>query len=171
MVNGVGGGNGDGSGASSSGLGVAAAPPAHEHKRRRLFFSDDDDEAYPTTAQPTPADRRCFVTVGATAGFGALLEEVGSPDFLRCLADHGFTSLAVQCGPDYDAFQEHIAGLSDQDRHGVDIRCFGYTADMNEYMLACRGEANVRRAGCVISHGGMFAFLLPSRKSRLARSS
>jgi beta-1,4-N-acetylglucosaminyltransferase len=98
--------------------------------------------------------RRCFVTIGATAGFRSLLEEVLSSKFLESLAAHGFTTMDVQCGPDLKAFEGRLATLSEDERHGICVRSFGYTDDMESHLLACRGEQGVRPAGVVISHGG-----------------
>jgi beta-1,4-N-acetylglucosaminyltransferase len=76
---------------------------------------------------------------------------------LESLAAHGFTTLDVQCGPDLEYFRERIINLSNEEKHGVSVRYFGYTETMNAHMMACRGELNVRLAGCVISHAGKFA--------------
>ncbi|AEO64554.1 glycosyltransferase family 1 protein [Thermothielavioides terrestris NRRL 8126] len=154
MVNDVNGVNGSGGGGPGRGSMIVLAAPPRETKRRRSDVFDDLDPAHQSTAQPMLAGRRCFVTVGATASFRALLDEVSTPEFLRCLADHGFTVLEAQCGPDLAAFQDRVASLTELGRHGVEIRCFDYTGDLVSHIEACRGEANVRRAGCVISHGG-----------------
>ncbi|KAG7286337.1 hypothetical protein NEMBOFW57_008646 [Staphylotrichum longicolle] len=162
MVNGTNGVGGDGDGVLSFGSNTAAAAQAREKKRQRiddsgLFENENGLKAHQTTAPPSRPSlpgRRCFVTVGATAGFRSLLEEVSSAGFLQGLAEHGYTLLDVQCGPDQAAFDDRIAGLRNEDRHGVEVRSFAYTSEMQEYVLACRGEQNVRPAGCVISHGG-----------------
>ncbi|KAK0615019.1 glycosyltransferase family 28 C-terminal domain-containing protein [Bombardia bombarda] len=98
--------------------------------------------------------RRCFVTIGATAGFRQLLDEIIQPAFLTCLAEHGFDMLEVQCGPDHDWFAQQTGSLEKEATHGVEIRSFEYTKDMQSHMLECRGEAGVRLAGCIISHAG-----------------
>lgn len=98
--------------------------------------------------------RRCFVTIGATAAFRALLDEVSTADFLRCLAEHGYGRLDVQCGPDLDYFRARMANLGGDERHGIAINYFAYTDDMDGYILACRSERGVRPAGCVIAHAG-----------------
>jgi len=98
--------------------------------------------------------RRCFVTIGATAAFRQLLVEIIQPEFLKCLSDNGFDVLEVQCGPDYDWFQEQVNALAETSKHGIDITCFALTNNMASHMLACRGEAGIRLAGCVISHAG-----------------
>ncbi|KAK3900438.1 glycosyltransferase [Staphylotrichum tortipilum] len=133
---------------------AASAAPARENKRRRNDSLDDARaRAHPTTAIPAPG-RRCFVTIGATAGFGSLLEEVSSARFFQALAQHDYTVLEVQCGPDLAAFDSRVARLSDADKYGVAVRSFSYTDEMDEHIVACRGEASARPAGCVISHAG-----------------
>lgn len=123
-----------------------------EHKRQRV--DGHDGQTNLDVEHPSLPGRRCFVTVGATASFRVLIEEVSSPTFLQCLAEHGYTRLDVQCGPDYQLFEQRINSLRDEDKHGIEIGMFAYTDAMADYMLACRGEAGVRPAGCVISHGG-----------------
>lgn len=112
--------------------------------------------------------RKCFVTVGATAGFRPLLEAVLQPEFLSCLAVYHYDRLEVQCGPDQDYrwFQEQLARITDF--HGISIHAFTYTSDLKSHILDCRGErmGNVqfKLAGCVISHAGKH---LCSRRSSL----
>ncbi|KAK3682112.1 glycosyltransferase family 28 C-terminal domain-containing protein [Podospora appendiculata] len=101
-----------------------------------------------------PLSRRCFVTIGATAGFRQLLAEIIQPEFLQCLSRHGFDELDVQCGPDHPWFEEHTKTLNDTQTYGIQIRSFEYTKNMQEHMLACRSQPGVRQAGCVISHAG-----------------
>ncbi|KAJ4302561.1 N-acetylglucosaminyldiphosphodolichol N-acetylglucosaminyltransferase catalytic subunit alg13 [Collariella sp. IMI 366227] len=123
-----------------------------EHKRRRTAHCGDGDGADQTP--PEMPGRRCFVTIGATAGFRSLLEEVSSPPFFACLAAHGFADLHVQCGPDRTFFAARVAALSEQQRHGLAVVSFDYTDEMTANILACRGEDGVRPAGCVLAHGG-----------------
>lgn len=134
-----------------------------EYKRQR---SDGRNGQTNNIEHPSLPGRRCFVTVGATASFRALVEEVSTPTFLRSLAQHGYTRLDVQCGPDYQLFEQRVNSLGDEDKHGIAIGMFAYTDAMASYMLNCRGEANVRPAGCVISHGGEFPRLTPPTLSR-----
>ncbi len=168
------------------GNGVEGDGPAQarEHKRPRVdefdssldlnFFENETGRRahHPKhTAPPASPARRCFVTVGATAGFRSLLDEVSSPAFLRALAGHGYVRLDVQCGPDLAAFEERVARLRDNDTRGVDVRPFAYTGDMMEHLVACRGERGVRPAGCVISHGGKSSFISPAALHVVATNS
>ncbi|KAK3305344.1 glycosyltransferase family 1 protein [Chaetomium strumarium] len=151
MGNGI---NREGDGSSSSGSDTVTPPQARKSTFKRIDSCDGRAQAHQNTAQPVLPGRRCFVTVGATAGFTALLEEVSTPDFLRCLGEHGYRFLDVQCGPDFALFHQRISNLSDEEKGGVSVQYFGYTPDILGYILSCRGEENVRPAGCVISHGG-----------------
>lgn len=161
VANGV---EGGGDGAPSSGSdAVTAAQTRTGNCQQNVFFIDKVCQAHQPAAPAAPAapatpptlpGRRCFVTVGATAAFASLLDEVGSAGFLQSLAENGFTTLDVQCGPGLASFEERMAGISDQDRHGVEVASFAYTQAMEAYLQNCRGERGVRLAGCVIAHGG-----------------
>ncbi|KAL2016386.1 hypothetical protein VTK56DRAFT_3808 [Thermocarpiscus australiensis] len=135
---------------------MSSAGSEPETKRPRV--EDEGGEAHPdadaAAEHRSLPGRRCFVTIGATAGFRALLDEVSTPGFLQCLARHGYSALTVQCGPDYGWFTERVNNLSAEDKHGISISSFQYTDSMIWHILNCRGEANVRLAGCVISHAG-----------------
>jgi beta-1,4-N-acetylglucosaminyltransferase len=130
----------------SHGLGTDTASQARELKRQRIDS--------PVDGLKTQPDRCCFVTVGATAGFRSLLDEVTTVGFFDCLAKHGYTSLHIQCGPDLAAVEGRIASLSDEEKRGISAHCFHYTDDMTAHIVKCRGQDNLRLAGCVISHGG-----------------
>jgi beta-1,4-N-acetylglucosaminyltransferase len=167
MVNGANGVEGGGDGASSSGSDAVTAVQARTRKHQQNdFFIDKVCHAHQPTAPaapPTLPGRRCFVTVGATAAFASLLDEVASAGFLQSLAENGFTTLDVQCGPGLASFEERMAGISDQDRHGVEVASFANPLAMAGYLHNCRGEQGVRLAGCVIAHGGKLWFHLVSR--------
>jgi UDP-N-acetylglucosamine transferase subunit ALG13 len=102
--------------------------------------------------------RKCFVTVGATAGFRQLLNEILEPRFLERLVEFDYDLLEVQCGPDYEWFSRKIEESGSN--HGLHIQSFKYTQDMKAHMLECRGEKGGRGVGCVISHAGECACIL-----------
>lgn len=131
---------------SNYGLGTNTASQARELKRQRIDSPVDGLQAQP--------GRCCFVTVGATAGFRSLLNEITTAGFLDCLAKHGYTSLNIQCGPDLTTVESRIASLSDDEKRGISVRCFHYTDEMTTHIVNCRGQDGVRLAGCVIAHGG-----------------
>ncbi|KAI1439092.1 hypothetical protein GGR50DRAFT_176 [Xylaria sp. CBS 124048] len=100
--------------------------------------------------------RAAFVTIGATAGFRGLLEEVVSHEFLATLKSLNFTDLIVQCGPDLEYF-EAIKPQDAQKSYGVYISTFAYAPDLEKYFTqASRGgdETGKRDCGVIISHAG-----------------
>lgn len=112
--------------------------------------------------------RRCFATVGATASFIKLLREVLEPQFLDCLGARGFSELVVQTGPDHDWALKQIESLGQQSETAQDgnknsrwpaIEVVSYTTDMPSLMLPCRGEAQRRLPGAMISHAGSGSIL------------
>lgn len=103
-----------------------------------------------------PLKRRCFVTVGSIASFRDLLAEVLQPKFIEALKLAKFTSLELQCGPDYKWCKAQVEKLEDSMKeNGISIRCFDYTDTMKAHMLKCRGVAGKQGAGCIISHAGI----------------
>ncbi|KAI0102751.1 glycosyltransferase family 28 C-terminal domain-containing protein [Nemania sp. FL0031] len=100
--------------------------------------------------------RTAFVTIGATAGFRALLYEVISEKFLLTLKSHGFTNLIVQCGPDLEYFNS-IRPYHALKSYGLEITAFSYAPDLRPYFnqaASSEENNNMRRAGVVISHAG-----------------
>ncbi|TLS29555.1 hypothetical protein PpBr36_01913, partial [Pyricularia pennisetigena] len=95
--------------------------------------------------------RHAFVTIGATAGFRSLLEQVLRPEFLRWMRAYGFARMTVQCGSDLDWFRSSLAAA---DTCGVEVECFRYTTSMRDYILPCRPVEGVANAGIVICHAG-----------------
>ncbi|KAK4214643.1 hypothetical protein QBC37DRAFT_283250 [Rhypophila decipiens] len=122
-------------------------PAAPSTGTKRPFPADDEPDH-----QPTQLGRHCFVTIGATAGFRQLLEEIIDDAFLRCLASFGYDTLDVQCGPDHGWFESQAAQLTET--YGVRIQHFAYTDDMQTHMLESRGKAGYRLPGCIVSHAG-----------------
>ncbi|KAL1835776.1 hypothetical protein VTJ49DRAFT_6087 [Mycothermus thermophilus] len=140
-------------GASSDDVAKVSVSASKQHQP---VASRDTSRATTHAAAALPAlpGRRCFVTVGATAGFWSLLEEVTSSSFLGRLAAHGFTTLDIQCGPDLAGLQERLAAIGAEERHGLQVRSFGYTSDLEAYLLGCRGVRGARPAGIVVAHAG-----------------
>ncbi|KAI1148219.1 hypothetical protein F4825DRAFT_454677 [Nemania diffusa] len=100
--------------------------------------------------------RTAFVTIGATAGFRGLLQEVVSQKFLFMLKSLNFTNLVVQCGPDLEYF-DTIRPRHAQESCGVEITAFSYAPELKKYfMQASRGEDEngKRDCGVIISHAG-----------------
>ncbi|KAJ8121575.1 hypothetical protein O1611_g10067 [Lasiodiplodia mahajangana] len=100
--------------------------------------------------------RTAFVTIGATASFRALLQEVVSEAFLLVLKSQDFTNLIVQCGPELEYFNS-IKPDHAYESYGLEIAAFSYAPDLKPYfMQAAHSEEidNMRRSGVVISHAG-----------------
>ncbi|KAI0438856.1 hypothetical protein F4803DRAFT_564950 [Xylaria telfairii] len=102
--------------------------------------------------------RTTFVTIGATAGFRSLLQEVVSPKFLTTLRSLNFTDLVVQCGPDLEYF-DTIKPSHAQTSYGVNITTFSYAPDLKQYYLQASqsdgdGDDGKRDRGVIISHAG-----------------
>ncbi|KAH7025933.1 uncharacterized protein B0I36DRAFT_365573 [Microdochium trichocladiopsis] len=116
--------------------------------------------------QPDPRlPRTCFVTIGATAGFRPLLDEVASVDFRKRLRGLGYTKLVVQCGPDLEYFQTAAAQQGQEsdnastEPRSLEIESFAYTDDIGSMMRlaspsAGEGERGRRGYGVIISHAG-----------------
>ncbi|KAI0594617.1 hypothetical protein F4775DRAFT_572903 [Biscogniauxia sp. FL1348] len=126
-----------------------------------------------------PAPRTAFVTIGATAGFRPLIEEVASAAFRARLRALGYTELVVQCGPDLDYFERAAAaavGSRNDDSgggagQGLEVTAFAFTRQIEKYFSMAssssggdgdgdgdekaRGSSRTRRRrGVVISHAG-----------------
>lgn len=108
--------------------------------------------------------RTCFVTIGATAGFRPLLDEVASVDFKKKLCNLGYTRLLVQCGPDLEYFNSvsstsSAACSTNSTLESLNIESFTYTDDIGSLMQlagpsANGGERGQRGYGVIISHAG-----------------
>jgi beta-1,4-N-acetylglucosaminyltransferase len=109
-------------------------------------------------------EKHCLVTIGATAKFTSLLEEVIQATFLKSLQQKDFTHLNVQCGTDLGWFISEISAI---ETHGIKIEPFDFMDDLTQAMLRCRAEPRLRRAGIVISHAGEFR--ADARKARHVR--
>lgn len=120
------------------------------------------------------AKRLCFVTIGATASFDALIKEALSDPFLEALRDAGFSDLLLQHGKEggkiFEDFRRRNATASER-VCGVSIEGFDSNkAGLGQEMRAVKGE-NGTAEGVVISHAGNFNGLpfSPVRGSRTSR--
>ncbi|KAI0108307.1 glycosyltransferase family 1 protein [Daldinia grandis] len=106
-----------------------------------------------------------FVTIGASASFQPLIEEVLSEAFLAKLRSLGFTHLTLQCGPDYDFFlsAEPDAEPSPDDPNDLLVSGFTYHDDIRQFMeLTTVGyvtSALKRDRGLIITHAGSGSIL------------
>lgn len=105
---------------------------------------------------PTP--KTCFVTIGATASFSALVEAVLSPPFLVALKTHGYSDLLVQYGADgKELFASCVtATAAVQKDAGVAVSGFDLDrAGLKRYMLHTKAAGGATE-GVVISHAGSY---------------
>ncbi|SLM36273.1 udp-n-acetylglucosamine transferase subunit alg13 [Lasallia pustulata] len=108
------------------------------------------------------AKRLCFVTIGATASFDALIKEALSDPFLEALRDAGFSDLLLQHGKEggkiFEDFRRRNATASER-VCGVSIEGFDSNkAGLGQEMRAVKGE-NGTAEGVVISHAGSGSIL------------
>lgn len=112
-----------------------------------------------TDARPI---KRCFVTVGATASFASLIQNVLQPSFLEALKAHDYTQLRIQYGKNgKKTFDDYHWVLSDDLKKSVGIEITGFefnTSGLKEEMLGAKRVYSTSMTdgleGCVISHAG-----------------
>lgn len=93
----------------------------------------------------------CFVTIGATAAFDALINAVLSLDVLQALSHAGFAKILVQYGKDGKSlFESLISSQPHTQDLGLAFEGFDFDSDgLTEQMVAAR-----QSEGVVISHAG-----------------
>ncbi|KAG9698665.1 glycosyltransferase family 1 protein, partial [Aureobasidium melanogenum] len=100
----------------------------------------------------------CFVTIGATASFSALIRATLSSSFCHALEQNHYTDLIVQYGADGDSlFQSLVHDLDADKQHAaVNVSGFGLdTSGLGQYMkLAKTGGDDSGVEGLVVSHAG-----------------
>ncbi|KAI1389840.1 glycosyltransferase family 1 protein [Hypoxylon trugodes] len=100
-----------------------------------------------------------FVTVGASASFKPLIEEIISEPFIAKLKSLHFSHLVVQCGPDYDYFES----AKPRDSDGLKIEGFAYDKDLQRWMsfaAECGPDGdNECEKGLIITHAGSGSIL------------
>lgn len=104
------------------------------------------------------SQKTCFVTVGATASFTALIEAALKPDFTKALEAQGYTDLLIQYGQGgkaiYDKAVQQSKGTSKLKISGFDLDKSG----LGRYMRQAKavGASNKDASeGVVISHAGI----------------
>ena len=101
--------------------------------------------------------RHCLVTVGATAPFTSLLEEVLSAKFVQTLIDLGFGTMVLQTGSQDALAARDLAMAHHTVLKGLRITIEPYIMNMSQHIKACCGVVGKRPAGLVIAHGGKFS--------------
>ncbi|KAJ5295938.1 hypothetical protein PENANT_c001G04991 [Penicillium antarcticum] len=103
----------------------------------------------------------CFVTVGATASFEKLIEQVLSPQFLETLAERRYTHLLIQYGKGgSEAFSSFANGK--QSAHGLTIGGFESKPSLDEELLMTTKRGDQEK-GLIISHAGTGSILAAMR--------
>ena len=101
--------------------------------------------------------KTCFVTIGATAGFDALLSAVLETSFLDCLRDYEYTDLLMQYGNEGAAVYDDFVSKSvseEKPRSGIKVNGFAFNdLGLGQEMRIAKGE-NGALEGLVISHAG-----------------
>ena len=104
-------------------------------------------------SQKQKSQKICFVTVGATANFDALIKATLSPPFLEALNTYRYTDLRLQHGSGGQKVLEESAATNGRVQElsisGFDFNKRGLGAEMR----AAKGEGN-RVEGVVVSHAG-----------------
>ncbi|KAI6814501.1 hypothetical protein KC315_g13396 [Hortaea werneckii] len=111
------------------------------------------------------SSKTCFVTIGATASFAALIRSALSPDTLSALGKLGYTDLVVQYGQDgqelFDSAMQQVktAGSSSN----VNVTGFDLDqAGLGKYMRQAKGGgARGGQEGVVVSHAAAFSPSIP----------
>lgn len=103
------------------------------------------------------SQRVCFVTIGATASFEALLRATLNPAFLEALEQYGYTDLRVQHGKDGRLILQEFIGQRTKEDISLTVNISGF--DFNKQglgaeMQAAKGQIGSRK-GVVISHAGI----------------
>ncbi|KAI9671940.1 MAG: N-acetylglucosaminyldiphosphodolichol N-acetylglucosaminyltransferase catalytic subunit alg13 [Caeruleum heppii] len=112
--------------------------------------------------ESSPPKKLCFVTIGATADFNALITGVLSQPFLQALKRAHYTHLLIQYGKGgASLFSDYIQQRrADGERTG-DINVEGFDFDkagLTKQMSAARGQKGDSE-GVVVSHAGSGSIL------------
>lgn len=103
---------------------------------------------------PNMSSKLCFLTVGATASFSALIEAAVSPAFLTALESQDYNELSVQYGQDgkqlFEKCKSIAQGTSKLKVTGFDLD----KAGLGRHMRRAKGAKDAAE-GVVISHAGM----------------
>ncbi|KAI4122006.1 MAG: hypothetical protein LQ347_006665 [Umbilicaria vellea] len=113
-------------------------------------------------AENVRGKKLCFVTIGATASFDALIQEVLSDRFLEALRDASYSDLLLQHGMEggkiLEDFRKKSTSKSRQ-LYDLNIRGFDFNkAGLGQEMRAAKG-GNDTTEGVVISHAGSGSIL------------
>jgi beta-1,4-N-acetylglucosaminyltransferase len=111
-----------------------------------------------SSADPRP-EKLCFVTVGATASFNALVKEVLDSKFLEALHANNYTDVMIQYGEHgKEIFREFSAtyGRAVLENYGLLVTGFDFNLEgLKQEIMTVKADREMSRAeGVVISHAG-----------------
>lgn len=107
----------------------------------------------------TSSHKVCFVTIGATAPFDALLSHVLDQPFLDALKKHEYTTLLIQYGKEgqaiFDTFVRNNPPGS-PGRYDLDIEGFGFKSQgLIQEMRSTKANPSQKAVeGMILSHAG-----------------
>jgi beta-1,4-N-acetylglucosaminyltransferase len=97
----------------------------------------------------------CFVTVGATASFEKLLQQVLTSKFLETLAEHQYTHILIQYGKNGEKLYKDFLD-SEESHHGLTLGGFDFKPSIErEMMMTVEREKRQQERGLIICHAGM----------------
>lgn len=112
----------------------------------------------------SPQRKVCFVTVGATASFEALIHAILSAPFFQALASHAYTDLIIQYGSGGEPLFDTLYSALKQNANDLpEIAVSSFALDergLAPYMLLAKtggdgdGDGDDGVSGVVISHAG-----------------
>ena len=122
------------------------------------FSSSHSRILNPQHTETMTSTKLCFLTVGATASFSALIEAAVSPAFLAALEAQGYTELSIQYGQDGKQLFEKCKAAAQSKSPNVKVT--GFDLDklgLGKHMRRAKGGSTKESVeGVVISHAGMF---------------
>ena len=100
--------------------------------------------------------RECLVTVGATASFQTLIDNVLTSAFIDTISILGYTRLTIQCGPDVAYAKSKARALEESSGlKGVKLKLFDFNKlGLGSEMRVCKGVEGKSREGVVVCHAG-----------------
>lgn len=107
----------------------------------------------------TVSRKVCFVTIGATAPFDALLSNVLDEPFLKALKKHEYTTLLIQYGKEGQAIFDTFTKINPPGstaQYGLDIQGFGFKKDgLVQEMRSTKANSSQNVVeGMILSHAG-----------------
>jgi hypothetical protein len=105
--------------------------------------------------------KMCFVTVGATAAFDELIEELVSERCLKVLVDLGYTWVTIQCGYSgaqlaEDCFKNLFPSSNGLEPDHISVAAFNFTDGPMTNLMRYVKAGPDRDEGMIITHAGEY---------------